>query len=80
MRISRFTPPATQLFNLIATDIGRPISDITLKVTDPELLLDAEQVLRNLAPREKEVKPRTAAGGSGASFLTARWTIASKEW
>ena len=30
--IKRFTPAATQLFKLIATDLGRPIGDIVKKV------------------------------------------------
>jgi PAS domain S-box-containing protein len=58
-RIRRFTAPTTQLFNIIGTDVGRPISDITLKCVDPDLLRDAEQVLHGSEPREKEV-PTTA--------------------
>jgi two-component system CheB/CheR fusion protein len=54
-KIRRFTPPATQLFNLISTDLGRPIADITRKFGDPELLADAGLVLRELLPREREV-------------------------
>jgi two-component system CheB/CheR fusion protein len=53
--IQRFTPSATRLFNLIATDIGRPIDHITARVDDPNLLRDIDQVLQNLAPIEKEV-------------------------
>jgi PAS domain S-box-containing protein len=54
-RIKLFTPASTKLFNLIASDIGRPIGDITPRFSDPELLGDARQVLRQLAPREKEI-------------------------
>ncbi len=53
--IQRFTPSATRLFNLIATDVGRPIDHITARVEDPELIRDIDQVLQNLAPSEKEV-------------------------
>jgi len=53
--IQRFTPSATRLFNLIATDIGRPIDHITARFDDPDLLRDIDQVLQNLAPSEKEV-------------------------
>ena len=42
LRIKLFTPPATRLFNLIATDLGRPIGDIVKKFTDDDLLRDAE--------------------------------------
>jgi two-component system CheB/CheR fusion protein len=54
-RIELFTPAATKLFNLIASDIGRPISDITPQFSDPELLGEGQQVLQQFVPREKEV-------------------------
>ena len=50
-----FTPAATRMFNLIATDLGRPIGDIVTKFTDDDLLREAQQLLRDLTPREKEV-------------------------
>lgn len=55
-RIKRFTVPATRLFNLIATDLDRPISDITPKFLDSTLQADVEQVLRTLMPQEKHVQ------------------------
>jgi two-component system CheB/CheR fusion protein len=60
-RIRRFTPSTTRLLNLIASDVGRPLSDITLKFTDPDLKSDAEHVLHHLVPIEKLV--RTEEGG-----------------
>ena len=54
-RIKLFTPASTRLFNLIVSDIGRPIGDITARFNDPDLLGDAQEVLRQLAPREKEI-------------------------
>lgn len=54
--IQRFTPPATQLFNLIESDRGRPLSDITLRCDDPELSDDIDVVLKNLAPVTREVR------------------------
>jgi two-component system CheB/CheR fusion protein len=54
-RIKRFTPVATKLFNLIDSDIGRPIADITSQFTDADLPGDARKVLQNLLPSEKEV-------------------------
>jgi two-component system CheB/CheR fusion protein len=45
--------------------MGRPLSDITHKLTDGSLLLDAKKVLTDLAPIEREVKM-----GSDAWFLT----------
>ena len=56
LRIKLFTPAATRLFNLIATDRGRPIGDIVKKFTDDDLLREAQQLLRDLTPREKEVR------------------------
>lgn len=55
-RIKRFTPPATRLFNLIATDLDRPISDITPKFLDSTLQQEVEQALRTLTPQEKQVQ------------------------
>ncbi len=37
LNIRRFTPTAQELFNLISTDIGRPISNIRLKLTLPSM-------------------------------------------
>ncbi len=56
LRIRRFTPPAEKLFNLIATDVGRPISDIkpNLNVADLRRLLAA--VIDTLTPCEREVQ------------------------
>lgn len=53
--IQRFTPSATRLFNLKATDIGRPLDHITARVQDSELFADIDRVLLNLAPCEREV-------------------------
>ncbi len=55
-RIKRFSPATTRLFNLIATDVGRPIGDIVKRFTDDDLLPDARQLLADLTPREKEVR------------------------
>jgi two-component system CheB/CheR fusion protein len=55
-RIQRFTPAAKRLFNLIDTDIGRTIRDISGTLTEAELLPDAKTVLGKLVPIEKEFK------------------------
>ncbi len=57
-RVRRFTPATTRLFNLIPTDVGRPIADIVQRFTDPELLQDAQAVLANLGAISKEVQDR----------------------
>ncbi len=54
-KIMRFTPATRELFNLISKDVGRPFSDITGKIQDPALLLDAEKVLETLKAIDAEV-------------------------
>jgi signal transduction histidine kinase/PAS domain-containing protein len=54
-RIRRFTPSAKDLVELIATDIGRPLSDLSRKFHDPDLLTQAETVLETLIPIEREI-------------------------
>ena len=56
LNIKRFTPAATELFNLIGTDIGRPITDITLSLEGLDVTANVKEVLRTLIPLEKEVQ------------------------
>ncbi len=44
MRIKRFTPRATELFNIIANDAGRSLLDITHRLDYDELAEDATRV------------------------------------
>ena len=55
LRITRFTPSAVTLFNLIATDVGRPLSHLRTQLQYPELAEDARRVLERLALVEREV-------------------------
>ncbi|MEO6870600.1 MAG: PAS domain S-box protein [Chthoniobacterales bacterium] len=55
LRIQRFTPSAQKIFNLIPADVGRPISDLTSKLTHGGLEADAEKVLDDLVPIEREI-------------------------
>lgn len=55
LRIRRFTPPAGRLLNLIATDVGRPISDIKPNLRAPDLLQLVNDVQERLVPRERTV-------------------------
>jgi len=60
--IVRFTPAATQLINLIATDVGRPVGHIVSNLSGYDNLIeDVRAVLEDLAPREREVQTRTGA-------------------
>ncbi len=80
LRITRFTPSAVTLFNLIATDVGRPLSHLRTQLQYPELSEDARRVLERLALVEREVAPATATGTSCACCPTGRWTTASRAW
>ncbi len=61
--IKRFTPRIRDLFNIIPTDIGRPLSDITHKLNYLHFEEDAEQVLESLVRTEREVQ------SEGRTFL-----------
>ncbi len=54
--IKRFTPAMTNIFNLIQTDIGRPISDITSKIRYENLKEDGNEVLKTLIHKEARVQ------------------------
>lgn len=56
MRIKRYTKPAAGLFNLIPTDIDRPLLDITNRLDYPRLRQHIEQVFEKLQPVEREVR------------------------
>jgi two-component system CheB/CheR fusion protein len=57
-RVSLFTPAATDIFNLIPSDYGRPLTDITNKLTTDSLVKDAEIVLDKLTALEREVSTK----------------------
>ncbi|KAA6438308.1 PAS domain S-box protein [Dyadobacter flavalbus] len=56
LRVILFTPAARTIFNLISSDSGRPLTDITNRLSDDDLLRDAESVLEKLQPVEREVQ------------------------
>ena len=56
LRIRFFTPAAKSLFNVIASDVGRPLADLTRRFEDDDLLPDARAVLASHAPVRREVK------------------------
>jgi two-component system CheB/CheR fusion protein len=60
LKIKRFTREATQVYRLVASDVGRPLADIKSNIRDDDLLADAQAVLESLVPREREVL--TASG------------------
>ncbi len=56
LNIRFFTPAAKSLFNVIASDVGRPLSDLTRRFEDNDLVTDGRTVLENLAPIRREVR------------------------
>jgi two-component system, chemotaxis family, CheB/CheR fusion protein len=56
LRIGRFTPPLTEIFNIAATDRGRPITNFTHRLEYDDLERDVRQVLDQLTPVEHEVR------------------------
>jgi len=61
LRILRFTPSASQIINLIPSDVGRAVGHIVSNLVDYDrLVADVQGVLDTLAPREAQV--RSTAG------------------
>jgi two-component system, chemotaxis family, CheB/CheR fusion protein len=58
LRIRRVTPPAEQLFNIIPTDIGRPISDLQIGIKVPDLREMIAEAIDRVSTKEKEVQDR----------------------
>jgi two-component system, chemotaxis family, CheB/CheR fusion protein len=59
MRIRRFTPTTSALFNFVAADQGRLLSDITHRLDYDRLVEDVVGVLESLEPVEREVEAET---------------------
>ncbi len=58
--IQRFTPAATQVINLIHSDVGRPVGHIVDNLVGYDrLVADLRQVLDTLVPREVEVRTQS---------------------
>jgi two-component system CheB/CheR fusion protein len=56
LRLMRYTPQARSIFNVIASDIGRPLMDITHRVEYADLQQDVESVLDSLRMVEREIR------------------------
>ena len=54
--VKRFTPEATQIVNLAAGDVGRPLSHFTTNLKYDRLVEDAKEVLDRLVPKEAQVE------------------------
>ena len=60
LRIKSFTPSAGTVFRLIASDVGRPITDLAAQFSDVELVSDIRETLSTLTGRER---PLAGTGG-----------------
>ncbi len=61
LRILRFTPAASQIIHLIASDVGRPVAHIASNLSGyTSLVADVQSVLDTLVPKEADVQ--TTAG------------------
>ena len=65
LSVKTFTPAITDIFHLIETDYGRPITDIVTRLAYDGLERDVRKVLRTLSPIEHE---QTLSDGS-ASYM-----------
>jgi len=65
LRIKSFTSPVTEIFRLIDSDLGRPVTDISTRLDYEHLPRDVGRVLRTLSRVEHEV---TTIDG-GASYI-----------
>jgi two-component system CheB/CheR fusion protein len=59
LSIKRFTPRATEIINLIPTDVGRPINHIVSNLQYDRLMDDARKVLKTLESKTIEVVDRS---------------------
>jgi two-component system CheB/CheR fusion protein len=56
LKIRFFTPASRALFNIIASDVGRPLADLHSLASDGALAADAKTVLETLEPMEREIE------------------------
>lgn len=65
LRVRAFTPAITEIFHLIDSDTGRPITDIVSRLAYESLPRDVSRVLRTLTRLEQEV----ALSDGAASYI-----------
>ena len=61
LNIRFFTPATRSLFNVIPSDVGRPLADLNSLTADVALLTDARTVLQTFAPIEREIEAQSGS-------------------
>ena len=56
LRVKFYTPKIEQLFNIIPSDLDRPLAHLTNNLIYADLVKDGELVLRYLAPVQREIQ------------------------
>jgi two-component system CheB/CheR fusion protein len=56
LNIRFFTPATKSLFNIISSDVGRPLTDLSSLAADSNLPGDVQSVLNTLTPLEREIE------------------------
>jgi two-component system, chemotaxis family, CheB/CheR fusion protein len=59
--IRSFTPATRALFNVVPSDLGRPLTALKSLAADGDLLLEARMVLEGQAPVEREIQGQVGA-------------------
>ena len=59
LKIRFFTPATKSVFNVIPSDVGRPLADLHSLAADTQLAADARSVLKDLAPVDREIETET---------------------
>jgi two-component system CheB/CheR fusion protein len=59
LNIRFFTPATRSLFNVLPSDIGRPLGDLSSLAPDDNLLADTRAVLSACIPSEREIQAQT---------------------
>ncbi|MBX7174592.1 MAG: PAS domain S-box protein [Pyrinomonadaceae bacterium] len=65
LNVKRYTPTTREIFNLIPSDVGRPLDHITHHLEFNQFKEIASKVLKNLQPLEREI-----VSNKGKYFLT----------
>jgi two-component system CheB/CheR fusion protein len=72
--IRSFTPEVSRLFNIIATDKGRPLTDLAIKLSYPDLQADIRHVLETGEPFERRVRRHEIEDEIDEPHYLARFT------